>query len=123
MEMNNGFWSDGAKVIFYRDSSPIDPQAIPGVKQVNIVNDGSRGYGAQLILANDNLLSIMWRAGNYCSNRYESNANPFSEDAEIAIIGPDDTWHSFGYDTVAGWQSVDDILGHIATFSRRPVSA
>lgn len=123
MEMNNGFWSDGSKVIFYRDSSPIDPQGIPGVKQVNIIDDKSRGYGAQLILNNGNLLSIMWRIGNYCSNRDESTANPFSEDAEIAIIGPDDTWHNFGYDTVAGWQSVDDILGHIANFSRRPVSA
>jgi hypothetical protein len=123
MDMNNGFWSNGSKVIFYRDGSPIDPQTIPGVKNINIVNNDSFGYGVQLILTNDNLLSIMWRAGNYCSNRYANQAVQFSEDAEIAIIGPNETWHNFGYDTVAGWQSIDDILGHIANFSRRPVSA
>jgi hypothetical protein len=123
MEMNNGFWSDGQKVTFFRDGGEIDPASIPGVKEVVPFFDPERGSGTRLTLTNGNQISIMWRQGNYCANRYSEEVTPFSEDAEIAIFSPSGDWHNFGFDTVEGWQSVDDILGHIATFSRRPISA
>lgn len=79
--------------------------------------------GFQMTFANGLTISVMFHGGNYCEhkmedyysakNAMEKEGSHNSKDAEIAIWNEADTWLRFGWDTVEGWLSTDDVAGWI----------
>jgi hypothetical protein len=79
--------------------------------------------GFQMTFGNGLTISVMFRGGNYCEhknaafdtakNNMEEDGHHKSPDAEIAIWDEADTWLRFGWDTVEGWLSTDDVAGWI----------
>lgn len=79
--------------------------------------------GFQMTFENGLTISVMFRGGNYCEhkmadfyiakNNMESEGHHDSSDAEIAIWNEDNTWLRFGWDTVEGWLSTNDVAGWI----------
>ncbi len=77
--------------------------------------------GFQLTFPNGVTLSTQFGWGNYCSNRDKEipdytkpRPDNFSEDAEIAILGPDGKWLTSEFkddgDDVLGWVTIKDWL-------------
>jgi hypothetical protein len=118
MDTSNGFWSDGSSVAFVKNGERLTPSRIDGVVSMSIVN--SRGFGCRLGLDNGVSVSVQWKYGNYCHNRYNEEPSEFSPDAEIAVFTPDGDWASLGTDTVQGWQTVDDVMNIISHFRANP---
>lgn len=52
--------------------------------------------------------SVQWGYGTYSDNRTKK-VTSHSTTAEIAAWDKDGTWHSFGDDTVKGWQSPEEV--------------
>jgi hypothetical protein len=82
--------------------------------------------GFQMTFENGLTISVMFRGGNYCEHKYadyyfaksqmeEGSHN--SSDAEIAIWDKADTWLRFGWDTVEGYLSTNDVAGWIGRAS------
>lgn len=78
--------------------------------------------GFALELPNGNIVSVTWRAGQYCEHRYtrdrfgrEMPEGFDSVDAEVAVIpyegAPVDEWHWFPdtYENVGGWHSPQQV--------------
>lgn len=73
--------------------------------------------GFQLTFDNGLSISVQFGAGNYCSNRQSSTKykselqqdTTSSNNAEIAIWNEEGKWFNFGYDTVKGWVSADEV--------------
>lgn len=80
--------------------------------------------GFQMTFENGLTISVMFRGGNYCEHKWkdyysakeemEAEGRHNSKDAEIAIWNEEDTWLRFGWDTVEGYLSTNDVAGWIA---------
>lgn len=83
--------------------------------------------GFQMTFPNGLTVSVMFGAGNYCEHRYNEDVEPLfgatvpvwhqhgSEDAEVAVIGPDGNFvkdwpHCPDCDQVAGWLTPSQVL-------------
>lgn len=79
--------------------------------------------GFQMTFGNGLTISVMFRSGNYCEHKHEDydfaksemekEGRHNSKDAEIAIWDEANTWLRFGWDTVEGYLSTDDVAGWI----------
>ena len=73
--------------------------------------------GFAMTFNNGLTISVQWGAGNYCDRRdFHSSFDADlkvpktqSPDAEIAIWDEAGTWFNFGYDTVRGFCSTDEV--------------
>ena len=83
--------------------------------------------GFQMTFPNGYTVSVMFGAGNYCEHRYNQDVEPIlgatvpvwgrhsSEDAEVAVLGPDDNF-VLGWpgcpesDQVRGWVTPAEVL-------------
>lgn len=117
---SDGFLIDSGRVLFRKAGREFSPYTLGGVLTIATNDDGT---GCRLGLKSGSSLSIQWGKNNYCSNRYSSEAVAHSVDAEVAVIHRDGEWHNFGSDTVAGWQSVDDVVSLIDKFGGSSQSA
>lgn len=80
--------------------------------------------GFQITFSNGITISVMFKGGNYCEHKeqdfrfaqksMEEEGRHTSKDAEIAIWNEGGTWLRFGYDTVKGWVSPDEVGGWIS---------
>lgn len=87
----------------------------------------SVGGGFQVTFGNNITVSVMFRSGNYCENKWdafgydieeiEKHGHYGSKDAEIAIWQGED-WLNFGSDTVAGYLSADEVADWIDRASK-----
>jgi hypothetical protein len=83
--------------------------------------------GFQMKFPNGFTVSVMFGSGNYCDHHFNEEVEPGfgatakvwsehrSKDAEIAVIGPDDTFRKGfpgcpEYDQVLGWVSTSEVL-------------
>lgn len=106
--MQDGFIIENGKVFFRKDGSDISPHTLDGVVSVT---PGSSGPGCWIGLRNGLSVSVQWKDGNYCSNRWATKPSNFSPDAEVAVFLRDGSFaHLSEYDDVLGWQSVDDVI-------------
>ena len=81
--------------------------------------------GFQITFENGYTISVQWGTGNYCENNRPSvdhsdqlvwlkrSPEYSSPDAEIAIWNKDNVWYDFGYDTVKGYCSADEVADWI----------
>lgn len=80
--------------------------------------------GFQMTFENNLTISVMFRGGNYCEHKWQDfdfavnkmgeDGHLNSKDAEIAIWDEGNTWLRFGWDTVEGYLSTNDVAGWIA---------
>jgi hypothetical protein len=110
---SDGFVIDSGRVLFRQAGREFSPYTLGGVVTIATNENGS---GCRLGLKSGSSISIQWGKQNYCSNRGSGEVTPHSVDAEVAVIHANGEWHNFGSDTVAGWQSVDDVVGLINKF-------
>ena len=86
----------------------------------------SAGYnkGFSLTFENGNTVSVQWGPGNYCEPVHPQGRNAphdaptqmqvwKSESAEMAAWNANGEWHNFGYDSVDGWKTTDEIADFI----------
>jgi hypothetical protein len=81
------------------------------------------GNGFQMTFANGWTVSVQWNYGNYCDRRHEGTFGDSgwnSANAEIAAWDANDQWYDFGYDTVNGHQTTDDVAAFIARIVAMP---
>jgi len=81
----------------------------------------SKGDGFHYKCANGNTVSVQWRPGCYCTARAPTFEERLAgkrmrdcENAEVAIWDSAGVWHSFGVDTVIGWQTPAEVRAWIA---------
>jgi len=108
----DGFLFDSGKILFRQHGVEFSPHTIPGVVSVTVY---SHGHGCRLGFTNGSCMSIQWHDGAYCSNRFLplNQEYSFSPDAQISIFTSAGEWHNFGNATVAGWQSIQDVMNYI----------
>ena len=80
--------------------------------------------GFSIKFENGNTVSVQWGPQNYCDpthpeGRDADSREPMraeswaSETAEVAAWDSDGNWHHFGYDSVEGWRTGDQIAEFI----------
>jgi len=75
--------------------------------------------GFQMTFENGWTISVQWGYGNYCDNRsflqsdIDNTEDLECETAEIAMWDKDDKWFEFGYDTVKGHCTPDEVADWI----------
>ena len=75
--------------------------------------------GFQMSFGNGNTVSVQFGKFNYCENRDKPSAFDknqeirVSKDAEVAAWDESGVWYNFGYDTVMGWLTADQVQSFI----------
>ena len=87
----------------------------------------NENHGFQLTFANGWTVSVQWGMGNYCENKnlHRSLDIPSPDscaNAEVAAWDCNGVWFNFGYDTVNGWQSPDEVAAFVAQVAAFPAS-
>lgn len=81
------------------------------------------GKGFTMKFSNGNTVSVQWGPLNYCErkslnitkiNQPMNTGFWNSEDAEVAAWDKDGNKHNFGYETISGWMSADEVLEFIS---------
>lgn len=86
----------------------------------------TRNKGFQMAFENGWTISVQFGYGNYCENYNHPEGYDFptkhelvkSGDAEIAIYDSKGEWYNFGYDTVKGECTPDEVAAWIRQVSR-----
>ncbi len=112
--MQDGFILDNGKTFFRNSGQNISLHTLDGVVSVSSAN----GYGCNIGLSNGLSVSVQWNSFNYCSNRHATTPNPFSPDAEVAVVGLNGNLMQLSdYDSVLGWQSPSDVISIIQKYA------
>jgi len=85
----------------------------------------TKGKGFQMKFENGNTVSVQFGGGNYCENRdkpfgsgSDALSDALSKDAEVAAWDADGKWYNFGYDTVRGWLTADEVANFVSFVSK-----
>jgi hypothetical protein len=84
----------------------------------------SSNKGFSLTFENGNTVSVQWGSANYCSPTHAAGRGApldapmkteiwSAENAEVAAWNEAGEWHNFGYDTVDGWKTTNDVAAFI----------